>query len=238
MATVANIAARPYQEIGYVLFIEGWPIAWTNRYELAGSGAGSWIGEEEDYGLGRTVVLGLEPPESVKLAIGLVESGMLTDDSCTFSLVDRDGHLVEFVEDDPGTYIIHRLGPLDDPAPELILGKGGNDVTVWDAWVNGESIGPAGERRRFQILPGNPLPGYDHAGLNTLEGETTLRPSTVQQAARWLEGRPCALYLIRKDPETGTWASWEDQYDSGYSLIWWGTTRGVSAQSRAWKVEC
>ena len=44
MTTVAQLAAQPYQEFGYVLFVEGWRVAWTNRVELAGSGVSSWIG--------------------------------------------------------------------------------------------------------------------------------------------------------------------------------------------------
>ena len=42
-ATITELASRSGLEIGYVLFLEGIPYAFTNRQELVGSGVGSWI---------------------------------------------------------------------------------------------------------------------------------------------------------------------------------------------------
>lgn len=236
MATVAQLASRPYQEIGYVLFVEGWPVAFTNRVELAGTGGSSWIGDLPGEGEGRTVALGLELPASVRLATGLVESGMLVDDAATFTLVDRDGHLVDLMTDDPGTEVFQRLAPTDFTAPATLIGGGGNSVDLRGRWINGEAIGSGGQRRQFGIFPGVDLPGLDHASVTSTEG--TLRASVVRASPRWLEGLPCALYLVRKDVQAGTWPSWQDQSDSGYSLIWWGSLRGFEAESRAWKLQC
>lgn len=111
-------------------------------------------------------------------------------------------------------------------------------AAVWGRHVNGERIGDAGERRQFWVLPTAPPAGLDHAALGTDDGAATLRLSTVRDDARWLEGRMCALYLIRKDVAAGTWPSWSDQYASGYSLMWVGTLKGATAQSRAWRLEC
>lgn len=238
MATVAQLAAQPYQEVGYLFVVEGWPIAWTNRVELAGTGVSSWIGDATGVGEGRTVALGLEVPTNIPLGIGLVDEGMPCNDNATFTLVDRDDHLIAFAEDEEGEELYERLSPLEDPAPSTKIGLG-VAVNLHERWVNGEAIGASGERRQFQILPNNPLPGADHASINTSSGLAGLRASTVQDEARWFEGRACALYLIRKDVVAGTWADWETQYESGYSLIWWGTVKGVpQAQAGAWKVEC
>jgi len=40
-STIAEIVARPHRDVGYVLFIESLPTAFTNRSELAGSGVQS-----------------------------------------------------------------------------------------------------------------------------------------------------------------------------------------------------
>jgi hypothetical protein len=200
-----------------------------------GSGGGSWIGTAHG---ARTVALGLEPPEAVKLGIGIVESGLPVDDGLTVTIVDRDGHLISFMKDEPGDVVAERLGPLDDPAPATLLGPQGETVAVWGRHVNGEAIGAAGERRQFFVLPGVTMPGLDHPAIGSDDGAGGLRVSAVRDDARWLEGRMCALYLIRKDVDAGTWPSWQDQYDSGYSLQWIGTLKGATAQSRAWRIEC
>lgn len=227
MATVAELAARPYQEVGYLFVVEGWPVSFTNRADLAGA---DWIAES-----GRRVALGLEVPQSVTLAVGIVESGMPCDDGLTVTIVDREGYLISLMEDDPGEPATERLAAATDPAPATLL-SGENSVDLHDRWINGEKIGSSGERRQYGILPGVQQPGYDHAAIDAEVG--SLRQSVVREAARWLEGLPCALYLIRKDTQTGTWPSWQDQYESGYSLIWWGTLRGTEAESHAWKLSC
>lgn len=233
MATVAQLAARPYQDVAWLWVVDGWPIAWTDRHELVGSGGGSWIGTGEG---AREVVLGLEPPERIKLAIGIVDSGLPVEDGLTLSVVDRDGHMVAFMTDEAGDVVAERLGPLDDPAPATLLGPQGESVSIWGRHINGEAIGSAGERRQFFVIPGVAMPGLDHAAIGSEDGD--LRVSAVRDDARWLEGRMCALYLIRKDIAAGTWPAWSDQHASGYSLVWIGTLRGATAQSRAWRVEC
>ena len=243
MTAAADLAAADFQEIGYLLVVEGWRVAWTNRSELAGSGPGSWIatGTDEtgdtdgDAATDRVVALGLEIPESIKLEIGVVESGLPVNDGATFTLVDRDDHLIAFAEDEAGTPVYTRLDPTQDPAPSTLIGGGGDSVPLHGKHINGEAIGDAGERRRFQVLPTGALPGYDHAAIDS--GVQDLRASTVRDAARWLEGRPVALYLIRRDVD-GSWPSWSAQHASGCSLLWWGTLKGASAESRAWKVDC
>jgi hypothetical protein len=188
MATVAQLAARTYQEIAWLFVIEGWDVAFTNRPDLVGSGGGSWIGTAHG---ARTVALGLEPPEAVKLGIGIVDSGLPVDDGLTVTIVDRDGHLISFMKDEPGDVVAERLGPLDDPAPATLLGPQGETVAVWGRHVNGEAIGAAGERRQFFVLPGVTMPGLDHPAIGSDDGAGGLRVSAVRDDARWLEGRMC-----------------------------------------------
>jgi hypothetical protein len=220
MTTVAELASQPHQEVAYLLAIEGWPIMWTNRADLAGSGAGSWIGE--DHGP-RVVADGLEIDGSVRLEIDLVDTGMPRDHGRKFTIIDRHNYIISYFEDEPGDAVYERLSPTDDPAPETLLGANGNDVSIHGKWIDGEAIGPAGERRQYPCIPGFNI-GLDHPALDTAVDDQ-LRASVVQQAARHFEGRPFALYLLRKDPSTGTWPSWEDQYNSGVSLIYWGVVK-------------
>lgn len=234
MPTVAQLAAAEYQEIGYVLAVEGWPVMWTNRAELAGSGGGSWIGTGEG---ARTVALGLEVPSSIALEIeGINESGMLGGGDVAFTLVDRDGHVVDYAKAEAGSVVYQRLAPTDDPAPPSLIGAGGETVDLHGRWINGEAIGDEGERRLFQCLPGSPFTPRDHAAVSDETGD--LRPSVVHGAARFYEGAHAALYVIRRDPVSGAWASWADQYASGASLIWWGRTRSLSVSARAWSLSC
>ena len=164
MPTVAQIAAAEFQGIAYLLVVEGWPVAWTSRAEIAGSGVGSWIGTDEG---DRVVALGLEPPEAVKLGVGVLDSGLPIDYPATFTIVDRDGHLIEFAEDEAGTAVYERLAPTDAPAPSTLIGGGGEPVNLHGKQINGEAIGAAGERRLYQVLPGGALPGYDHAAIDS-----------------------------------------------------------------------
>ena len=230
MPTVAALAAADHQAVGYVLFVSGWRVAFTNRAELAGSGVGSWIGTE--FG-DRVVALGLEPPQALKMGcLWLLDDGR-SSDAAEFTIVDRDDHLIEFARDEVGTAIYERLAPTTDPAPATLIGGGGESVTIRDRDVNGEWIGSAGERHQYQCFPDGAQPPPDHASIDSTVGD--LRASTVRTAARWMEGRACSLYIVRQDPDTGTWAPWDDQHDGG-GLLWWGSVTGATAESRAWKI--
>src|SRR5690606_24043071 len=107
-----------YQEVAYLLVIEGVPVMFTDCHEIVGTGGDSWI-DSDDW----TVALGLEADGSVVLAID-IESGMPRDTSRSFTLVDRDGYLIELMRDEEGTAVLERLSPLDDPAPATLLGYG------------------------------------------------------------------------------------------------------------------
>lgn len=214
------------------MFFEGWSVGWTNRIELAGSGADSWIGTGQG---ARTIRLGLEVPDSVTLGTN-TGSGMIAEVDATFTLLDHQGDLIDMISEADGpTQVYGRLAPTDDPAPTSLIGQGGDAVDIWGRYINGESIGDAGERRRFQVLPGDPLPGYDHAATGGVD--EFLLPSEVSSNPRWYDGRRVALYVIRRLPN-GTWPSWSTQAASGYSRIWWGTVRRASVKGRAWEISC
>lgn len=233
MPSSAVLAARTYQDVAFVLFLEGWRYAFTNHVELVGEGPGSWIGTSEG---GRAVVLGLEQPDNIKHSIS-IEAGLPADNDVSFTIVDMKGLLVRlFDETTEPEQVFERLGPLDDPAPAVLLGQA-DDVVVdlHGRFINGESIGPAGERRRHQVLPGaaGQLPGYDHGA--TVDDQY-LAPSQVTSEARWFEGRRMSLYLIRRDTNTGEWVTWQDAETSGYGRLWWGTARSARVTGRAWTI--
>lgn len=232
-ATVAQLADRPHRDVGYVLFIEGCPFAFTDRVELVGSGVNSWIGTGNG---ARRVVLGLTPPESLTYYTN-PEHGMLTDDDdARFEIADFDGEMITWFEDVEYVKACRRLGPLDDPAPATLQGENEDEtVDIHGKFVGVESIGSAGQRRQFQLFPGDPLPGYDHASLSA-EVSGALAPIGVFDAPPWIVGRKLALYMIFRDAQTDTWPSWDDHYSSGYSLIWWGTCSEMAARHKAWSL--
>jgi hypothetical protein len=244
MTTVAELAQLPAQTIGYLFVVEGLSTAWTDTLDLAGRGFGYWIGSDDQPAGERpdTVVLGLEVPESVETGTDL-EENMLREAGLTVSLIDRTGELIGLIaEPESRDYMYERLSPLDDPAPAQVIGQGGDNVDVWSRIVNGENIGPAGQRGRFPVIPGSDLPGRDHAAYQgTDQG---LPPSTITDAPDLFQGnRRCALYVIRRDitsAATGfqAWPNWTEQFESGVSLIWWGTIDTVKNSGLQFKLSC
>lgn len=228
--TVADLAARSHRDVGFVLFIEGLPYAFTNRSELAGSGGGSWI--DGAPGGDREIIEGLTVPETINYTTS-PEDGMLgSEDGATFGLVDFESKLIALVAETGGDIVGETFGPKTDPAPALLL----DGVTpVWGRWLNHEAIGPAGERRYYPCMPVT-LPGYDHAAFTG--DNQTLAISTLRDAPTWREGLRCALYMIYIDPMTGEIPDWSAHHSSGESLIWYGHTRELTCEALTWKLAC
>mgnify|MGYP006339497817 FL=1 len=242
--TVAQLAARPEQQIAYLFAIDGIRHMWTDTLDLVGSGAGSWIGE--DYG-DRIVLLGhgrgddAMVPDSITTGFDL-DSGQLRDSGLDISITDRDGVLIGLMREPEREFFAERISPLDDPAPASVVGWGGDTVDVWDRDIGAERIGPAGERHVYNCIPGSALPGGDHAAVDSSDNGT-IAPSTITDAPEWLAGRRCALYLLRRDTTTGvagaaSWPDWQAQMDSGVSLIWWGTVQRVTIEGHVFKIAC
>jgi hypothetical protein len=191
MATVAQLATRAHVEVGYLLVLQGCPFAFTNRHELAGSGASSWIGT--GYGP-RRVIEGLDI-DGTTLSYGteMSDGRPDTDDGFTFRILDFERELIEFFRVQTDAIPVGgRLGPKDDPAPTDLIGTSGDNVPIWGAWVNAEAIGPAGERSYYSLLPGGDAAGQDHAAYS---GDVqSLAPSYVYASPTHLEGRRVALY--------------------------------------------
>ena len=196
MPTVAELAARAALEYAYLLVIEGLPMAFTDRAEIAGSGAVSWIGTANGE---RRVLEGLTVPTELTFSTSL-ETGMLeSDDGATFTIQDFDGAVIDLLRlQTEAETVGQALMPKDDPAPsDLISADGQTNISIWGKWVNGEAISENGARNIFQCFPGDPLPGLSHAAY---AGDLQyLAPSAVCDSATWLEGRRCALYRIFKD---------------------------------------
>lgn len=231
--TVAELSHRKYQECAVLFAVDGVPWLWTDCIDICGTGPSSWIGTAE--GAGRVVRLGLEPPASVSLGLNLLDSGMPGDDDCKITIRDQYGDLISWVADDAGTAVYERVTPVDDPAPASVVGEGGDAVSLWGAWLNGERIGTDGTRARYQCVPGAPFAPADHVAV---DGESnTILASVVHTSPRIFEGARCALYVLQRDPATGTFASWADQYAGG-ALVYWGTVRRVAGVSgRVWSFD-
>lgn len=238
MATVSELAAMSHHEVAYVLFLEGCPFAFTDRAEIAGTGGFSWIADED-----RRVLEGLTVPESITYSTSL-ESGMLeSEDGATFVIQDFDEELIAYMRSPEDADIVGELlRPLDDPAPtDLISADGQTDVPIWGRFVNGEAIGQFGERNRFQVFPGDPMPGPSHAAF--VGDVQTLATSIVTDGPTHMEGRRVALYRIFRDVTSSAegfaaWPGWSLQFASGESLVWFGTLRELSAEARTWKLAC
>jgi len=231
---IADIIAKSHRSGAYVLFIEGLPYAFTDRSEIAGTGAFSWIGTA--YGA-RSVIEGLTVPEAISYETSL-ENGMLSsEDGASFEIIDFEGKMIALIaEDNEGEVVGETLGPLVDPAPANILDATGlNNVALFGRWLNAEAIGPAGERRYYSCMPVT-LPGLDHAAVHG--DDQSLAPSIVRDAPMWSEGLRCALYFIYQDTDDDSWPSWKTQHDSGYSLVWYGATRELTCQALTWTLDC
>ncbi|WP_434417810.1 hypothetical protein [Nannocystis pusilla] len=211
----------------------------TDTIDLAGTGEKSWINEDR-----RSVLLGLEVPATIETATDLDDGGMLSGGGATFTVADFDGSTLLALVKEPSDrdFVYQRLAPGDDPAPVTLLGNGGEDVDLHGRYVGAEFIGGSGERRRYQCLPGDPMPGLDHAAFN---GTNQDLPEVVitDEPEHAPDLRRVALYLIHKDTLSGlsgadAWPSWSDQFASGYSLIWWGTLSSVENSGRTWQIKC
>jgi len=229
-STIAEIVARPHRDVGYVLFIEGLPYAFTNRSELAGSGVGSWISGAP--GGDRVVIEGLQVPETISYASSLEDGMLSSEDGGSFEIVDFENKLIELVAESEGDVVGETFGPKTTPAPALLL----DGVTpVWGRWLNHEAIGPAGERRYYPCMPVD-LPGYDHAAV-TSEAQT-LALSILRDAPTWHEGLRCAFYVIYFDQTSNYIPNWITHHNSGYSLVWFGSTRELTCEGLTWTLDC
>lgn len=242
--TVAELAQRPEHNFAWLFVIDGIRHMWSNVLDLCGTGPGTWLGE--DHG-DRVVLLGHGVGESMvpdEIGTGIdLDSGMLRDGSLDITITDRDGVLIELMrEPDDRDFFAARISPLDDPAPPTVIGYGGDNIDVHGRCIGAETIGPDGERHMYPCIPGSTLPGLDHAAIDSSD-TSTLAPSTVTDAPEMLSGRRCALYVIRRDTTTGlsgpaSYPSWQDQMDSGYSLVWWGTVQRVTTEAHVFRFAC
>lgn len=233
MATVQDIHTAADNDGGFLMVIEGVRFGFTNINDLVGEGSGSWIGTA--YG-DRSVKLGLVLPRELDLGETDPWAGKLAQPRpVNFGLLDFDetvSQLFKNFEPDATTDTMgSRLGPLDDPAPAVVPGPAQTPIDLWGRHIGTEAIGPAGERRHYWIAPDDIPPGLDHfAGAGW-------PPSLITDDPTVWAGRKCALFRIVKDPDTGDWPSWLDQYEGG-GMWWYGTVkdRGMWRESKDGRV--
>ena len=95
--TVADLATRDHADIGYLFVLQGCPFMYTDRSELAGSGASSWI--DTTYGP-RRVLEGLDTRgATITFATETGDGRPDTDDGLTIKIVDFDRELIAFFAD-------------------------------------------------------------------------------------------------------------------------------------------
>lgn len=246
MPTIAQLAAAARQHIAYLLVVEGWPVMFTDNAALAGSGASSWI--DTDYGQ-RRVVAGLYVPDSLKCTLDYDATGdsrgLLREEIASFQIEDLDEELIAlFQEPDGGDFLGERLSPADDPAPATLNNPGHSPIDIRERWVGAEYIEQDGSRRGFGCIPGINLPGDDHPAVLSDEEGQHLVPVPVREDPPWYEGQRVALYILRRDPhgnqplEHLNWEKWQNQYNSGRSLVWWGRLRRGTVEGRRWRLPC
>lgn len=241
--SVSDLAARPDADVGYVLFIEGVPLAFTTRAELAGEGVSSWINTTTG---ARRVIEGLliDEGQTVTHSTSL-ESGMLSGGECSFTVEDFDEEIIAFMrQQDEAETVGEMLLPLDSPAPATLLSADGETlISLHGKFLNGEAIGAAGERNVYGVLPAAPMPGLAHCAM-TGGSEPTLALSKVYSTAPFLEGRRVALYKIYRDVNSTAegylaWRSWSAHADAlGDSLVFLGTMEKPTCEGRTWTFPC
>lgn len=241
MPTVAELASRAHRDVGFILFIQGCDWALTNRPELAGSGVDSWVGTSNG---ARRIVEGLEIGKDLSVTNSVsTETGMPdSSDGATFKLIDFSGDLPDYLRVPEGDLVGQVLRPRDDPAPAVLNGDTGVDVPLWGRFINGEAIGEAGERNRFQCFPGDPMPGFNHVAFSA--DMASLGPSIVTDRPSYQIGRRMVVLLrLHRDVTASTtdytsWPSWEKQLAGGHAIAFVGTVKDLTARGQEFTLSC
>ncbi len=250
MPTTAQILAQDATHVAHVMFVDGWPHAFTDHPALAGSGAGSWIGSSEtelaSETLGqRTVMHNLDLP-SLTRETSKVEGLIVPKDANIGLYDDERGTIARLLA--PEGKEGDRLGQLVaagvEPLPDtLIVVAGVPTVTnPHGRYIGLERIGPAGERRRFPFIP-FALVGFDHSVHSEIPENTPWTPISDEPIVN--EGRLISVYRLVHDPTRGdpmsaaSWPTWLEALDAG-GRIWSGklTNRVSYDGARKLKLRC
>jgi hypothetical protein len=143
---------------------------------------------------------------------------------------------VKIVVEDLGDTLAALFGPARETAEDLVTTLAPATVpapmSLWGKQVGLEQIGPAGERRRYSVVPGFEV-GLAHLGQNDAYA-TGSAPSPVSDSPVLWAGRRCAIYRVAFDDAAG---AFEDLADA--QRIWWGSLRAKGSQNaKTWTFGC
>lgn len=164
--------------------------------------------------------VGLAIPSGLSCGIDL-RTGLLTDESASFTVADIDGTLAA----------LFRAARSDKTALINTLEPGGSPpASTYSKHVGLEHVGPAGERRRYSCVPGFNI-GLKHYGQNEAFSVDLGATPVSGQPVLWA-GRKCAVYRVENIG--GTWQTLVEA-----KRIWWGTLRGQGTFRRqSWSFAC
>lgn len=245
--TVAQLRSREDAiDCAYLIAFDGLPDMFVTGHPgegLIGSGAGSWIGSwESGEGLAytRTVHAGLIMPGSLEKERLDLKTGMPESTGATLTLVDFDGTIASMFAQEGKDYDLlgENIPPGTSALGASVNVQGGGTVNPRGRHIGHERIGPSGERVYLSCLPFTRI-GPHHA-VNVFgqqdEGPSPIKVSVdpIDHAGRW-----CTVYRLYRDPHTGEWPSWGDQYvANGYEFLGKLLDHGELGGDRKWTVKC
>lgn len=206
--TLATQRGGDSLKIAYLLVIESMPYAWTNRADLVGYG--STFFPDDD----REILGGLLVPDSLPQSCD-PRLGIPDDERHIFSIIDEEGLVGPLFAPRTAQGALTPIAQTFDPG-DTIPATDADGKALRERYINGEYIGPAGERRYRYITP-DPVPGMLH--IRDPAGNIT--SVMVSDDPHVFAGLRVGLYRCLYDAELGTWGDFDDQYQSG-GLIWIG----------------
>jgi hypothetical protein len=250
---LSSVRLDEHATFRYVLFVEGWPRAYTTDSSgaLVGSGLGSWVYTSElnagsrEVGGQREVVPGLIIPDEVVFSVDM-RTGLLEPNPVTFRLLDLDGELADFFasEGKESVSLAQRIAPGTTNLGASVQVAGGGTTNPRGRYVGIERIGPSGQRRFFPAIPFD-LVGYDHPVHAGAEPPDGLPPVLISDEPIDHNGRLAALYRIYRDPDStlpdndpDAYYRWDEAEAAG-DRVWWGVMRdtGSVAGNRVWALD-
>lgn len=205
--------------VAYVLLIDGIPTVFTTSEDVTNAHVAAWGFV--------TAYPGLHFPTRLPASLDL-RSGMLQGSSATFDIHDIDGTLPALFanswDDAEPLNGVSNISPADDPAPGV----------VWGKYVGTETIGAAGERRRYSCVPGWHVGMWHVGGEQALEAGLGSAP--VSDVPVVWAGRRVCLHRIVWDGSS--WSDLTDSTTARSTRVWFGTLLGQGdVEGRVWSFQ-
>ncbi len=207
------------EEVAYLLLIDGIPLAMATS-ETVDKTYVQTLGFEGVYH-------GLAFPQALDCGLDL-RKGMLDGSTATFVIEDVDGSL-------PALF----GASLESAEPLLVRVDAGTDPadsSLWGKYVGTETMGSAGERRRYSCVPGWHV-GMGHISAGHAE-VTGVAASAVRDVPIVWEGRRCCVYRLTRPVGSSQWPDLTDESVRVATRVWFGTLLGRGEQEgRVWRLD-